>query len=352
MKVNVEKKRVPFCSLSVFVNLSHGIVGKPQRQKARNSSSLLIITGQAAEGGSSREGGAVSRRATLRHISSQRCDPLFVWCAPLTSWESKAGSERKREKERRKERRGKGEWKWGKQTCQRPQSKYVLYYIVALLLPALLRVCFFVCGKVNPWASISRNNLSNIKTFNTTNDNGPATQSTQSSRATSFNLLPMRSKLFYCPCPQFLCHELCRSCCDLWTSLPSYLPPLPPPTSSLAVSSGHYAVYWVPHLSARTAGCLAESEAAPSQSRNGFPCPGHIVQQIGGRQRLHMGFTFSILCLYWQRIVVALTCLPDCEWCKAIVTATTAVRICSFVVLKTMNISGHTTKALSRLLIA
>lgn len=46
------KKRVLsfFRSLTVSVNLSHGIVGKPQRQKARNSSSLLIITGQAAQG--------------------------------------------------------------------------------------------------------------------------------------------------------------------------------------------------------------------------------------------------------------------------------------------------------------
>lgn len=53
--------------------------------------------------------------------------------------------------------------------------------------PLLYFFNFFACllsrGKVNPWASISQNNLSNIKSFNMPNDNGASVT---------------RTKLFYC----------------------------------------------------------------------------------------------------------------------------------------------------------
>jgi len=104
--------------------------------------------------------------------------------------------------------------------------------------PLLYFFNFFACllshGKVNPWASISRNNLSNIKSFNMPNDNGASVT---------------RAKLFYCS----------RSVISLsWVMTPSWLydpHPLPPavdlwpcPIIWPAVSGSHYAVYWAPHL--------------------------------------------------------------------------------------------------------
>lgn len=125
------------------------------------------------------------------------------------------GSERgRRERQRKREGMGKREWgAVGKTKLPTTAVKIcpLLYCGVPSSCPAPAAcLCFFVCAKVNPWASISRNNLSNIKTFNTTNDNGPAELSDLVQP--SPNAL---ETFFYCPCPQFLCHELCGSSCDL-----------------------------------------------------------------------------------------------------------------------------------------
>lgn len=235
------KKTSSFFSLSVFVNLSHGIVGKPQRQKARNSSSLLIITGQAREWVGAR-GRAVSRRGTLRHISSQRCDPLFVWCAPLTLWESKAGRN-----ERGRRRGAKVEWK-----CQRDRAvgKTNLPTTAVKICPLLYRgvpsscpaACFsflsaakLILGHQFPEIIWATSKLLIRPMIMVRPSRAVRPRSTSSQCARNF---------FYCPCPQFRCHELCGSRSDLWISIIS------PPTS--VVSSGHYAVYWVSHLSAHT----------------------------------------------------------------------------------------------------
>lgn len=116
-------------------------------------------------------------------------------------------------------------------------GRYVFYYISLTFSPVAL--CVGPCpvssvslGKVNPWASISRNNLSNIKSFNMPNDNGASVP------AETF-LLPALRNFFVM---------------SYGTQLAALAPSRRPSTRLFiavpAVSDSHYAVYWAPHLRA------------------------------------------------------------------------------------------------------
>lgn len=213
------------------------------------------------------------------------------------------GSERgRRERQRKREGMGKREWgAVGKTKLPTTAVKIcpLLYCGVPSSCPAPAAcLCFFVCAKVNPWASISRNNLSNIKTFNTTNDNGPATQSSRAQRPRS-TFSQCARNFFLLPLPAISLSWVMRLKLRPLNQSPYQpLPSFPVLRSAQVIMLFIECRTWAP----------APRVASLSQSPSDFPCPGHIVQQIGGRQRLHMGFTFSILCLYRLRIVVELTC--------------------------------------------
>lgn len=153
-----------------------------------------------------------------------------------------AEQSRQREKERERQKR---EREWG--DCRRGSGENKvandrsqnMSFIISCGVPSSCPapaacLCFFVCAKVNPWASISRNNLSNIKTFNTTNDNGPAELSDlvqpSPNALETFFIAPARNFFVMSYAAQAATFE------------PVSLLPTPL-LSCPAVSSGHYAVY-------------------------------------------------------------------------------------------------------------
>lgn len=164
----------------------------------------------------------------------------------------------------------------------------------SFFLPGCQAACllFFACGKVNPWASISTNNLSNIKTFNTTNDNGAERRATQLS-----DLVPSAqraSENFFFLFFLLLQPNLCFFVMSYATFEPArpLAPRSPIPLPSFPLRSAQVIMLLI-ECRAPEAEELPESEYDCDSRR--FPCSCHIVKQIDAGQRRHMVSRFSFV---------------------------------------------------------